>query len=364
MKWLVVLVLLVHGLIHALGFVKAFGLADIEQLRQPISRPWGMLWGACALVLVAAAAARIAGGPWWWTLAAPGVVASQVVIVAFWTDARFGTFANVVLLVPVVLGFGSSRFAARVEAEVGRLAERAGAGEVAVVEARELEALPPPVQTWLGRAGVVGRPRARTVHLTQRGELQTAPDGEWTPFTAEQYVLAHDPTFVWIAEVDGRFGLRMAGLDHYLDGRGAMRIELLSLVPVVDRSGPTIDQGALVRFLAEAMWYPSAALEPYLRWEAVDDRRARATIRRGGVVASGVFRFDEGGDVVGFEARRYRDDTLEDWLIDNDPEAFGELDGVRVPTRSAITWRDAAGQRWTWLRLEITSLERGIELAR
>jgi hypothetical protein len=265
MKWLVVLVLAAHGLIHVLGFARAFGLAELEQLRLPISRPWGLVWGACALLIIAAAIARAAGARWWWMPAAPGLVASQIVIIAFWSDARFGTLANVALLVPVVLGFGSWRFAARVDAAVDRLADRPTASETAAVNAADLEILPPPVRTWLTRAGVVGRPRARAVHLTQRGELQTAADADWTPFTAEQWIRVDAPAFVWVADVDGKLGMSMAGLDRYGDGGGAMRIELLSLIPVVDESGPAIDQGALVRFLAEVMWYPSAALEPYRR---------------------------------------------------------------------------------------------------
>ena len=37
-------VLVVHGLIHVLGFVKAFGLADLPQLTQPVSPSLGVLW--------------------------------------------------------------------------------------------------------------------------------------------------------------------------------------------------------------------------------------------------------------------------------------------------------------------------------
>ena len=46
----------VHGLIHLLGFAKAFGLADLPQLAQPISRTWGALWLAAGMRVLAAAA--------------------------------------------------------------------------------------------------------------------------------------------------------------------------------------------------------------------------------------------------------------------------------------------------------------------
>jgi hypothetical protein len=51
------IVLVVHGLIHAIGFAKAFGLADLPELTQPISPLLGALWLLTALLFFVAAAA-------------------------------------------------------------------------------------------------------------------------------------------------------------------------------------------------------------------------------------------------------------------------------------------------------------------
>ncbi len=349
--------LLVHGLIHAMGFAKAFGLAELASLTQPIGHGWGSAWGACAALLVAAGIARGAGATWWWMLATPGVVASQVLVVAFWTDAKAGTIVNVALLIPVLVGFGTWRFATRVDDAVAQLGMSNTVG--AVVTRRDLADLPPPVARWLESAGAVDRPRDRALTLTQRGSLQTEPGSDWLGFSARQWFAVDDPGLAWAADVDGPFGTHLAGLDRYIDGAGSMRIEAMSLVAVVDATGPTIDQGALVRFLAETAWFPSAALAPYIEWTPIDDASARATMRWGDVEASGAFRFAPNGDVVGFEARRYRDDELATWIVDNDPAGFAVLGGVRVPTRSTVTWVDDDGSRWTWLRLEVKSIRRG-----
>ena len=55
MKYILVALLVIHGLIHLLGFVKAFDLAQPAQLQAPISRPLGILWLSAALLLVVAA---------------------------------------------------------------------------------------------------------------------------------------------------------------------------------------------------------------------------------------------------------------------------------------------------------------------
>ncbi len=357
-KAVVVALLLIHGAIHALGFARAFGIARVDELTLSVTRPWGTVWVACALLFVGAAVARLANVSWWWWFGAPAVVASQVAIIAFWSDARFGTVANALLLIPLLVGFGGWRFQAQVDADVAELSRHVPTHSARPVQDGDLVGLPPVVQTWLRRAGVVGRPPERAVYLTQRGEMKTSLDSDWMPFRAEQWFTTSQPGFVWAADVRGPFGASLAGRDRYLDAAGAMRVELLSLVPVVDSRGPTIDQGALVRYLAEVMWFPSSALATYFKWEAVDDRTARATLRHADVEVAGLFRFDEAGDVIGFEAKRYREDVLEDWIIENDPSAMKQIDGVRIPTQSTVSWRNDAGLRWTWLRLEILSVKR------
>jgi prepilin signal peptidase PulO-like enzyme (type II secretory pathway) len=99
------IVLVVHGLIHVLGFVKAFGLAELPQLTQPVSPSLGALWLLAALLFLAAAAALFVWPRGWWAIGACAIVVSMFLIVPSWTDAKFGALANLVALIGVVLGF-------------------------------------------------------------------------------------------------------------------------------------------------------------------------------------------------------------------------------------------------------------------
>lgn len=58
------LLLVLHATIHIAGYAKAFGLASLEQLRIPISRPMGMLWLVAAVLLLAAVAALFVAPRW------------------------------------------------------------------------------------------------------------------------------------------------------------------------------------------------------------------------------------------------------------------------------------------------------------
>jgi hypothetical protein len=56
----------------------------------------------------------------------------------------------------------------------------------------------------------------------------------------------------------------------------------------------------LARCLGEAIWFPTALLPgPDVRWEAVDDGTAQATVVDGPVSASAEFRFAPSGKIHG-----------------------------------------------------------------
>ncbi|MGE3189902.1 MAG: hypothetical protein AB7H88_17735 [Vicinamibacterales bacterium] len=92
------IVLVAHGLIHLMGAAKAFGLADLPALTQPISRPMGLAWLLASAMVLASAAALFAWPRGWIFVAVLAAIVSQAVILTAWADARFGTLANVLLL--------------------------------------------------------------------------------------------------------------------------------------------------------------------------------------------------------------------------------------------------------------------------
>jgi len=106
------------------------------------------------------------------------------------------------------------------------------------------------------------------------------------------------------------------------------------------------------------MLNPSAALSSYITWEEVDDHSARATMSYQGVTASGVFCFNEKGEVVNFTAQRYGDFdgryTMETWTIQ--VKDYREFEGTRVPTRGDVTWKLKTGD-FHWYRFEVEDME-------
>ena len=54
-KYLFVLLMTIHGIIHFMGFAKAFEYAEMKQLTISISKPIGMLWLLSALLFLISA---------------------------------------------------------------------------------------------------------------------------------------------------------------------------------------------------------------------------------------------------------------------------------------------------------------------
>src|SRR6185503_3286192 len=107
MRWVFFVLIAVHGIFHFMGFAKAFGLAELPQLTRPISKGVGIWWLAAGLALVATAGLLIVAPRVWWAVGMGAVLLTQSVIISSWSDAKFGTLANVVLLAGVVYGFAS-----------------------------------------------------------------------------------------------------------------------------------------------------------------------------------------------------------------------------------------------------------------
>lgn len=351
-------VVLLHGIIHVMGFMKAFRLADLPQLQFDISRPVGVLWLLTAVLFIMASGAFTLKREWWWVLAAPALVVSQILIVLSWSDAKFGTIANLIVLVPAVAGYGFWNFSRMADRELESLLTMP-ALERKILTQEMINGLPPVVRKWLQRSNVVGKEIAQTVQLKQTGQMRSQPDGRWMPVQADQWFTTAKPGFLWKAEVAAAPGIAMVGRDKYIDGKGFLLIKALGLVAVADAKGPEVDQGTMLRYLAEMCWFPAAALNDYVRWRDIDSLSAEATMSYAGVTASGVLRFDSSGDLKAFEAKRFyhreTGSTLEDWFIQIEPDGYKEFEGVRVAARSSVTWKLKEGD-FTWYKLEITDI--------
>ena len=218
----------------------------------------------------------------------------------------------------------------------------------------DLASLPAPVQRWLRWSGVVGQPRASTIRLQQTGWIE--PDADWMPFTAVQHYTVDPPGFLWSVEMQMFPLITITGRDRYQNGEGSIEMRLLSLIPVASKTGGDLDQGAALRYLNEIMWFPTAALSPFISWSPLDDRSALATLSYAGMTVSATFVFNDEGKIVTMTADRFNDDRGEILPWSTPLEAYGEFSGIRVPTRGTGVWNYPDGP-FSYIDLEITAID-------
>ncbi|HLL23078.1 MAG TPA: hypothetical protein VK427_13150, partial [Kofleriaceae bacterium] len=92
--------LVIHGLIHAIGFASAYGFST-GPFEKPVSAAAGIAWLVTAVLFICATLLVLVRMRYWGFPAAAGIVLSQVLITMWWHDARFGTIANVLLVCPI-----------------------------------------------------------------------------------------------------------------------------------------------------------------------------------------------------------------------------------------------------------------------
>jgi hypothetical protein len=232
----------------------------------------------------------------------------------------------------------------------------ASKGRSHLVTEADLVGLPGPVQHWLRWSNVVGTAYPVTVRLRQEGEFRMGQDRGWMPFTAEEYYTTDPPGYVW--KVTFRIAplVTVSGRDRYADGQASILMRLLSLIPVANDHSPGLNQGAMLRFLNETMWFPAGVLSAYITWEARDEGSAVATMRYGGVSASATFIFDEQGRLTNMTAERF-DNAKKAMLPWSTPISdYGQFAGIRVPVQGAGVWHYERGE-FPYIRLRVTDLE-------
>ena len=180
--------------------------------------------------------------------------------------------------------------AARIPASASNLPAR--------FDARELVGLPAPVQRYFRAVLKDGQPIIVAASLTQAGTFNMSETAEqWKPFTAKQRVITQRPGFDWDARIMMFPGVAAHIHDSYTSGHGMLHGAVLGQIPVVNMpDSPALDQGEFMRYFMEALWYPTALLPSQgVRWEAVDDRSARASLTDGALTLTLTFRFQDDG---------------------------------------------------------------------
>jgi len=260
------------------------------------------------------------------------------------------------LTVALILAFGiaSLRQARSTSAFVETVLAAAPPGRPNPVDFQQFEGLPLPVGRYLRHVLRDGQQPIQVARLRQVGELRTDVERDrWSPFEASHVIAPLVNGFVWNARLRIAPLLHVRVRDAYFAGQGSGRVSLVSAITVAAESGRhEMNAGSLHRYLAEAVWYPTALLpSSALRWSPISDTKALATLTDAGVEVSLEFWFNDAGEVTGIYSPgrwgRFQGQFIQTpW--EGHFRQYERNSGMLVPSEGEVGWYAAGQWRPVW----------------
>ncbi|MCW7540449.1 hypothetical protein OOT46_21720 [Aquabacterium sp. A7-Y] len=270
--------------------------------------------------------------------------------------ATLGTAAAVATIAVWAL---SARTEADIAAHRNGLEKQGAAAASRPPSADQVSALPAPVQRFVRFTFPGPVPSFTHVELDMEGRFRRPKTTDFMPTTASQSVAVATPALVFAATTPILPGVWARAYDAYVDGRMEMKAKIMSAVAVVDEvSTPELDRISLRRWLLESPLYPMALLPGGpVRWEPVDEHRARAVVEYRGMTASLIATFGADGRLTRFDAEADGD-------LDTPYHGSGEhvarddyqpVEGMMIPMKFVIA-RAAGGQVYPFWEGRVTRI--------
>jgi hypothetical protein len=253
-----------------------------------------------------------------------------------------------------VIWFGSLRWHRTTSQYVKKIIRAVPQQETSRVTFENFQQLPAPVAKYFRSALKEGQPLVRSAQIVQVGEFRAREaDDRWSPFEAKQYFSSQPPGFVWDASIRTAPLMKVRVRDAYVAEQGSMQAKILSLVSVVDEYRKAeLNTGALQRYLAEAVWFPTALLPSQrITWSPIAHNKALATLTDAGTTVSLEFHFNAVGEITGVSTSgRYRavDGKFEltPWV--GHFRHYEERGGMRIPVEGEVQWQLPTGAFPYW----------------
>ncbi len=260
----------------------------------------------------------------------------------------------VAAIIAVALVYGSLRWQSVTKTMHAKLEAAQFPIESTRYDSKELDGLPAPVQRYFRTVLTDGQPVVSAVTIEHIGTFNMSETGEqWRPFTSIQRVITKRQGFVWDGRIKIMPGLTARVHDAYIAGEGILQASLFGLISLANLRGtPEMARGELMRFFAEAAWYPTALLLTQgVQWEAVNESSAKATLTDGETTVTLLFRFNEEGLIKSVRAEA-RGRNVAGEMVPTPWEGqwwnYELRDGMLIPMEGKVAWVFSEGPKPYW----------------
>ncbi|MDY0281177.1 MAG: hypothetical protein RBR35_11520 [Salinivirgaceae bacterium] len=292
------IIVLLHGFIHLLGFVKAFDLQKVKALSIPVSKPMGVAWFMVTVLFLLYGTLYYLNIKYAWLFGIFAMIASQILIIYFWNDAKFGTIPNLFILTVVLISFGSHLLLNEFTSYVEKDFSKNNTLSTDILTEHETAHLPPIVQTYLVVTKSVGQPKIKNFKAEFVGRMRSNPTDKHMNFKSVQYNFFQQPSRYFYMTAS-KMGLPATGQHMYQNEKATFEVRLLNWFKVVDAKGDKLDQAETVTLFSEMCFMaPATLIDNRITWETVNDTTVNAIFKNGGISIRATLYFNARGELV------------------------------------------------------------------
>lgn len=241
---------------------------------------------------------------------------------------------SVILFAAGILIAGRIHLSVQFAKQVKSLYSSTGELQTGKFRYSQLEGLPDPVQRYFRHVLKEGQQYTSFARIRHSGTFKTGLDRGWVTIRGEQYYTVKKPGFIWKGETS-----MFTARDMFINNKGSLKVQLFSLLTIVDAQGPAYDQGELLRWLGECVWFPTALLpSEYISWTAIDSSAAMLNMNYNGLTVYYKVTFNEKDEISTMETKRYMDgNRLEAWI--GTPSDYREINSTVIPVKIEGAWK-------------------------
>lgn len=299
MRIVLLILITLHGSLHALGFIKAFKLLPVHRLTGNISKVNGAFWLISAVLFIVSGFLIYQTKDWWIVLLIATLV-SQYLIFTSWHNARFGTIANIVLLMAVVIGLGTWSFTRAYHNEISEARKHNSIDKSELLTEVEIQHLPNPIKKYLHYTRAVGKPKVQNFKVEFTGEFRQNEKAGWMPFASQQVNFMERPTRLFFMDAVMKH-VPVAGFHCYKNAKASMDIRLLSLFKVQYQAGARMDTTETVTFFNDmCVMAPSTLIDKRIKWLHTEGNTVSAEFTNDKISILAELLFNDKGELINF----------------------------------------------------------------
>lgn len=346
MRIVFLIVVLLHGLIHLLGFVKAFGFKGSKELSLHVSKPIGIVWLIATVLFLVYGIMYFIQFKQSWLLGVIAVIISQILVFYFWNDAKFATIPNIIILSVALVSLGSyvlrTEFIDRVKYDFSKNNNL----PTDVLTESDISHLPLIVQKYLHYTKSVGQPKVKNVKAEFVGRMRSKPNEDYMKLESVQYNFYDNPSRYFYMTAS-KIGLPARGLHLYQNETATFQVRLLNWFKVVDAKGNKMNQAETVTLLNDMCFIaPATLIDKRISWEVLNDTSVKASFKNGSIGIDAVLYFDDKGKLINFISNdRYDTDgkTYNSYPWATPVEDYQMLNGYLLPSKAKLIYQRPDG---------------------